>query len=121
MKENFKKLVKNLEEIGFIGKSEIIDEIFQKKPKDIISNCLTIRDFAGIDYIPTFYKDKKSLINKTKVIELAEETESLLNNFFITNLTYSSGDPSKKELALKSARHLRDLCCIIVLSGGSEN
>ena len=117
MKENFKKLVKNLEEIGFIGKSEIINEMFIDKPKDIISSCLTIRDFAGIDYNPAVgLKRITPSSDKNKVIELAEETETLLNNFFIINLTYVSGDPNKRLLALKSARHLRDLCSTIVLS-----
>ena len=116
MKENFKKLVKNLEEIGFIGKSEIVNDILGENPKDIVSSCFSIRDFAGIDYNPVSGTKKNPLKNKEEVIKLAEETESLLNNFFITNLTYVSGDPEKRVIALKGARHLRDLCSMITLS-----
>ena len=118
MKENFKKLVKNLEEIGFIGKSEVINNIFaQEPPKDIVLSCFYIRDFAGIDFIPTTGKHFEPLRIKEDVIKLAEETETLLSEFFITNLTHISGDPEKRKDALRGARHLRNLCDVVVSSG----
>ena len=116
MKENFKKLVKNLEEIGFIGKSEIINNILGENPKDIISSCFSIRDFAGIDFNPVSKNTKTPLNSREEVIKLAEETETLLNSFFITNLTYVAGDNEKRINALRGARYLRNLCNMIASS-----
>lgn len=116
MKENFKKLVKNLGEIGFLGGSSDVLKVLGDEPKGVVMDCFYIRDFAGIDFIPTSHKRLSPVQEKDTVIKLAEETEKLLNEEFITNLTYISGDPNKRVDALRAARRLRNLCNQLVVS-----
>ena len=116
MKENFKKLVKNLEEIGVLGGSSEVLKVLGDEPKGVVLDCFYIRDFAGIDFIPTSHKRLSPVQEKSTVIKLAEETEKLLNEEFITNLTFISGDPEKRIDALRAARRIRNLCNQLVIS-----